>query len=858
MTTTLSLSDRALQPGESDLLGRGVFVRNLATILCNAPKGDSVVFALYGKWGEGKTSTLTLLDKEFATRRENKESVPVVIRFNPWVFSGRERLFAAFFEDIGNAIGASGVSGAEEKAKKWKRLGAYSNLLGQGLNNVDTVLNVFGASVPGWKLLGKFLGSVGDAAEQAAAAEDAAPNQNLAKIRGELEVALAEMPLPLLVVLDDLDRLPPVELVEIFQLLKSAVDLPNVHYLLLCDRGNIERNLKKQGLRADYLEKIVQFGVPLPTIPDAVLHNLLISQIKSIFQEFAAKDPRISEEIWTNDLWDNFKTSAFSEVFETLRDVKRFVGEFRMMLPVFCNAGYFELNPEHFLKFQALRLFCPSVVELIRSRRSLFTKKILGLVNLGDETKQNDEQKSDLIEKEIPELLSRSKMIRYLPLVRELLLLNGVVISENDMATEGRYFTSRLWFNSYFTIEMPEEYVSVEAVAEIRRRLRGTQESLTEYIGQIMRGSGDVALARCLYNQFQNDIHNHGQAIICAILSIKPSDRSTASDGPWFHFRDYFSRWLSLTPDQERQEKMLEILHNSSNYIYFSSLLYNAKDANENSYPLMKHVKSMEDVLGVATAKIIESKAESGLSLPQFGFWHAQDAWLEWGSKKKLVSWIKRVTATESGLKDYLFSLGGFRETTEGNNTKLYFWINPDRLATFPDIKMGTRRCNQLHSSSQNLEESLMLESAVLAFKAQSEYRKGYLFFKKMHPDFLKARFHEIKPKHVSHYTMSIITAENPGGEIQSPEENKRLTERMANDLNSMGMSPIKLAVGAANGSHLEQSFLIATNLETAVEIGKKYNQIAIFMIYDMDRVVIVSCDGQAKHVLGTLRKIVV
>ena len=118
MSTFLPLSDRALQTGEADLLARGAFVRNLATILCHAPKGDSVVFALYGKWGEGKTSTLTLLEEEFKVCKENKEAVPVVIRFNPWVFSGREHLFNAFFEVIVNAIGSSGVPHAADKANQ--------------------------------------------------------------------------------------------------------------------------------------------------------------------------------------------------------------------------------------------------------------------------------------------------------------------------------------------------------------------------------------------------------------------------------------------------------------------------------------------------------------------------------------------------------------------------------------------------------------------------------------------------------------------------------------------------------------------------------------------------------------------
>lgn len=377
------LSDRALQTGESDLLGRGAFVRNLATILCNAPKGDSVVFALYGRWGEGKTSTLTLLDAEFLARKGNKERVPVVIRFNPWVFSGRSHLFNAFFEDIGNAIGKSPLPNHKEAAKRWKRLGAYSEFAGSALGGIDAALNIFGLAIPGGRIASAGLKKISQTMTTAAQADENVAVPSLSDLRKELEETLKTLPNSLLVILDDLDRLPPNELVEIFQLLKSTVDLPNVHYLLLCDRGNIERNLKKQGLRADYLEKIVQFSAPLPAIPDAVLHDLLITQLQAIFKEFAGNDTRIDDDLWTR-----IRTSAFPEAFATLRDVKRFVGEFRMTLPVFCGDGYFELNPEHFLKLQALRLFCPSVVEMLRGRRKLFMKQARGFLHLGDEDGQ--------------------------------------------------------------------------------------------------------------------------------------------------------------------------------------------------------------------------------------------------------------------------------------------------------------------------------------------------------------------------------------------------------------------------------------------------------------------------------------
>ena len=89
---TIPFSDRPLDPGEKDLLKREDFVSNLARVIASAPADDSIVFALYGAWGEGKTSALNLLLKEFQTRLEDGEAAPVVIRFNPWIFSGRDTL----------------------------------------------------------------------------------------------------------------------------------------------------------------------------------------------------------------------------------------------------------------------------------------------------------------------------------------------------------------------------------------------------------------------------------------------------------------------------------------------------------------------------------------------------------------------------------------------------------------------------------------------------------------------------------------------------------------------------------------------------------------------------------------------
>ena len=67
-------------------------------------------------------------------------------------------------------------------------------------------------------------------------------------------------------VIDDVDRLTPQEIQELFQLIKANADFPNVVYLVLFERTTVENSVEKV-LEVDgreYLEKIVQVGFDLP------------------------------------------------------------------------------------------------------------------------------------------------------------------------------------------------------------------------------------------------------------------------------------------------------------------------------------------------------------------------------------------------------------------------------------------------------------------------------------------------------------------------------------------------------------------------------------------------------------------
>jgi len=81
--------------------------------------------------------------------------------------------------------------------------------------------------------------NVGDSGTQAAEAyeaEAAVSNQSLAELKRLLAKDMAKLKRPLLIVIDDIDRLTSNEIREVFQLVKANADFPNIIYLLMFDR----------------------------------------------------------------------------------------------------------------------------------------------------------------------------------------------------------------------------------------------------------------------------------------------------------------------------------------------------------------------------------------------------------------------------------------------------------------------------------------------------------------------------------------------------------------------------------------------------------------------------------------------
>jgi hypothetical protein len=98
--------------------------------------------------------------------------------------------------------------------------------------------------------------------------------------RPTAERALRDLERPIVVVLDDIDRLTTAEIRDIFKLVRLTANFPNAIYVFAFDRGRVEQALRKQGIPGrDYLERILQVSVDLPAVPSETLNKEIFRAI---------------------------------------------------------------------------------------------------------------------------------------------------------------------------------------------------------------------------------------------------------------------------------------------------------------------------------------------------------------------------------------------------------------------------------------------------------------------------------------------------------------------------------------------------------------------------------------------------
>ena len=388
MTADISIkADSPIRAKKADLLNRAGMAARAAEFIersCDVenPRDESLVVGIEGEWGSGKTSFINLILENL---KPEEAELPrfLIIEFNPWNFSDQNELITDFFKSIIDALESEKTMCGnwfeiETAARKIKRY--FPKLLER--SNVSL-------GIPGVLSVGLDLeGMTGDPLERQ---------------KKEINGLLAKIGKPIVIVIDDIDRLDARETRLVFKLVRMTANFANTVFLLAYDRGKVGKRITEKRIEGEeFLKKIVQLSFPLPKSDRQDLFGMLFRELDEIIGEFDDKN-------WNRGRWESLFDSCLKKFFRTIRDIRRYVNGLRLDLKIMSAE---EVNPIDFLAIEAIRIFAPDVYFAMANEKSAFafpaSDRIYEREDFSDGFVQSDGQDEETRKKTCEEIIKKA------------------------------------------------------------------------------------------------------------------------------------------------------------------------------------------------------------------------------------------------------------------------------------------------------------------------------------------------------------------------------------------------------------------------------------------------------------------
>ncbi len=364
-------SDKPIKHTRDDLLGRKILARNIAKSLTNWKGDESLVLALNGPWGSGKSSVKNMVIESL--QADSDETI--IVDFNPWEISGSEELTEQLFNAIADRVpNVATDKEAKESAEKLRKWGRGLNKVARGGKALSALLRGIGVVVPALPAIAELIdrGSekIKEAGEEASsgAAEIGAGLENRSRLdqKNEIGRSLSKLKRPFIVMIDDIDRLSSDEICLLFRLIKANCDFPNFAFLLLFDRSYVSASLDgiTNNCGAEYLEKIVQVSLTLGVPDRDFLRTLLRQEVRALLPASALREP-----LWREERWNLLIDYHVVESIRHMRDLRRLLNSFQVSFAGLRSRSRVEVNPIDLLALEHLRLSFPDIYEILPAIR---------------------------------------------------------------------------------------------------------------------------------------------------------------------------------------------------------------------------------------------------------------------------------------------------------------------------------------------------------------------------------------------------------------------------------------------------------------------------------------------------------
>ena len=324
------------KPTTEDKIGIGDYVeimgkKIISTFLNN--KNSSFAINIEENYGYGKTSFLLILHQWF---KKHYKGQVTWIDFKPWLCDDTRTLIIEFFHLLAKE--------SDVDIDLHNDLIKYGNALASRVLHIN---NLFNSS-----------------------------ENPLKSMHDRIDKKLKKKHKPIIMTIDDLDRLDKDEVLSVLKLIRDNADFPNIFYITAAEYTYLSETLKQCGITHPdrYLEKFFDLTLYLPAY-----EMNYGEQIQQNFKDYLKTELPNDKEIDLRNICEkNIVENIWNQCFTNIRDFKRFTNQLFLYLE--------EIRKTEYCLYDAvfvalLEYKCPEIYKILRDNDDI----LLGFSTSGND-----------------------------------------------------------------------------------------------------------------------------------------------------------------------------------------------------------------------------------------------------------------------------------------------------------------------------------------------------------------------------------------------------------------------------------------------------------------------------------------
>lgn len=667
------ISDKPINCPEDDTLNRIEFSENLAQTIIEWGQTDSIVLAINGKWGYGKTSLLNLVKHYINIKTKESSNLLsklsrmfikldieevdkkiVIVDYCPWGFDDQDKIHNALFKDIAKAINKHGFFLLEVASKISEYSKALRNKLylpfdifAKGILTLGTMIVVLlfklSNSIIFWLALSVFVLFF-----VMSLVSIISSSRSPIELKKRLSEMILRKRLRMIVFIDDIDRLSRDEILMLLKVIRVNADFPNCIYVLALDYEVVSNIIGSQeyGICGyDYLNKIIQVNISLPAHDPELIRQYIIHDLEKFFDLHGIKSVNKQFEEGAQH-WYHIQEAGIWSMISSLREAKRYLNSVKYLLLLLTNTDILEVNALDLLSIEAIRLYDPVSYEYVKYNEELFcnTKMIF------EDEKKAIERHTDIYNKWI-HTIDANKATKVLGMLHVLFpqlkdynpsILGYIESDERDSVRTLRINTKE-HFAKYFSFNFKK---TGDCIAQLDIETLTSSRDYDKLKDIIMKHIGANSLTQLLFrltNEITEDTLKSKSFVTLLQVLFDVSDNVSYDYQGVFSNQEYDTLYYSSLNiiqwlGKAVADKVVPSLVEQSESLYAPVRLLNTILNSDKSDPFCQPIVSNSVISRVkmAVIRLIEDRKENLLEHPQFSFIY--DCWFEWSDDKSTVT----------------------------------------------------------------------------------------------------------------------------------------------------------------------------------------------------------------------------